>query len=232
MLNLFFEKVYAQKVEGAATGLVTCGNRGQDACKIDDIFVTLNNFSGFILKVIFPAMFIFGIFMIAMPLLNQFAEGGENPAAMQLAKKRAVMLFWGSVFTVGAFLIIKAVLAGISYTEVDQIQNTVNTSTTTSYMIIERAYAQGADYFPNPLKNVTVQEIVLGVANVFAYIIIVGAIFGVIRGVLYLVAAQGNTELINKGKKWIFRSLLALALILSAQFMISLVSNTVSSIFS
>ncbi|MDQ5957563.1 MAG: hypothetical protein QG614_538 [Patescibacteria group bacterium] len=232
MLDLFFQKVYAQTLSEGP--LVTCGNPGSTACKLDDLFVVLNNFAGFILKVIFPALFIFGIFMIALPLLNQIGEGGENPGAIQLAKKRGVYLLWGTIFVVGAFFIIKAILAGIGFKEIDKIENTVKTSSAASYTIIERAAAQSSStegYFPNPLKDTTVQSIVLGLANIFVFLIIVGAVLGVIRGVLYLLTTQENPNNLGKGKKWIFRSLLAIVLVLSAQFMISLITNTVSSVF-
>ena len=232
--------VYAQdKIDGAENGIVTCG-RGysvkgtgvEKPCTIDDIFKQANNLAGFILKVIFPVIFFFGLFMIAWPLVNQMG-GGANPASIALAKKRGGYLVVGTVFTVGAFLIIKALLSSLGYKETDTIQAPVNSNANTSYIFVERVYAEGAGplgFLPNPLADVSVQKATLGVANVFAYIIIVCAILGIVRGVMYLLLTQQDPGNIEKGKKWILGSLAAAALIFGAQLFYSIIVDTASSV--
>ncbi len=231
---------YAQKtVDGAPDGIVICG-RGYDVkgtdvnkpCTIDDIFKQANNLAGFILKVIFPVIFFFGLFMIAWPLVNQMG-GGANPASIALAKKRGGYLVVGTVFTVGAFLIIKALLSSLGYKETDTIQVPVNSNANTSYLFVERVYAEGAGplgFLPNPLADISVQKATLGVANVFAYIIIVCAILGIVRGVMYLLLTQQDPGNIEKGKKWILGSLAAAALIFGAQLFYSIIVDTASSV--
>ena len=252
---------------GNTNGLVTCGNIEQKACTIDDIFDTLNNFAGFILKVIFPGVFLFGIFMVAWPLINQFGSGEPNPAKNAEVKKRLKYLVIGTIFTVGAFLIVKAVLSGAGYKGVDNITNPIDNNATS--FIIERAYAQNSNsagplnssgfgnptnsnapgplnsggfgagnakessslFLPNPLANVTVQDMILGIANILIYVIIVGAILGIIRGVMYLLLTQENPANLEKGKMWILRSLIAVGIALGAQLIYSIVVNTVSSVF-
>jgi hypothetical protein len=232
-LKNIFITTYAQG--GGETGtntIVHCGNPGQSACTINDIFITMNQFSGFLIKVIFPALFFFGLFMVLWPLINQFQNESAN--ALNTAKQRAKMLVVGSGFVIGAFLIVRAILAAFGYKDLDTIDKT-------TYMqnfikdIFPTALAQSstdtASKFPNPLADSTIQDIILSIANVLAFIIIIFAILGIVRGVMYLLLTQESPENLQKGKKWIFWSLIAVAATLGAELFINIIQDTAVSIF-
>ena len=231
-------------IKGAESGIVICGkgNDPKDACTISKIFEQASNLAGFIIKILFPAMFFFGLFMIAFPLVNIF-QGEVSPEAIATAKKRGKLLLMGTVFVIGSFLIVKSILTTLDYNGADTIVNPIksnvnSSSSPTSYIFIEKAYAQSTgtskdalSFIPNPLKNIEVQKAMLGVANIFVFIIITLCILGIIRGVLFLLLTQENPENLERGKKWIIRSLIAAAIVLGAQLMYSLIVDTVSSIF-
>jgi uncharacterized membrane protein len=71
----------------------------------------------------------------------------------------------------------------------------------------------------------------MGVANMFVFIIIVGAVLGIIRGVMLLLTTQEKPENLIKGKQWIFRSLGAAAIVLGAQMFYNLITDAVTSVF-
>jgi hypothetical protein len=222
----------AETVNGTIEGIVSCGNATgtENRCRIDDLFSLGSRFASYIISVIFPALFFFGLYMTLWPLIKD----PNSSANRTQAKQNGMKLLMGTAFVLGAYLIIQSILASLGFVDTGIFKKTVNTSTSTqtvSFMGIEKAYAEGDGSFVNPLTTTSVQNVLGGLVNMVTFIAVLGIIYGLIRGVMYLMLGQENPENIKKGKTWIVWTLAIAAVVFGAQTLLSLISNTATGVF-
>lgn len=222
----------AKDKAGQEVSLVTCATSQNDKpCTLNDLSETFKLVGQYIIKIIFPAAFFFGIFMIVLPLL----KNPNNPEYRSQAKMNLIKLVIGTLLMVGAYFIIRAVLSSLGLGQGSTIlQETVkvNPPQSFNFNIIDRAYAQKTiGSFENPLENTSVQGVLSGIINVMVYVATIGIIISIIRGVMYLVTSQENPENLKKGKTWIIWSLVCALIVFGAQTFHGMIVNTVDSVF-
>lgn len=87
--------------------LVECGyNR---ACELGDIMNTANKLGRWIIRVIFPAVFFFALFMVVLPLLMN----PNNPENRTKAKNNLIKLVVGTIIIVGAYFLVRGTLIAL-----------------------------------------------------------------------------------------------------------------------
>ncbi len=216
-------------VDGGIDGIVPCGNSTSTAnrCKIDDLFTLGSRFASYIIAVIFPALFFFGLYMTLWPLIKD----PNSSTNRTQAKQNGMKLLIGTAFVLGAYLIVQSLLASLGFDGSGVFKKTINTNTTVSFLGLERAYAEGDGSFVNPLTTTSVQSVLGGLVNMVTFIAVIGIIYGLIRGVMYLMLGQENPENIKKGKTWIIWTLAIAAVVFGAQTLLSLISNTATGVF-
>ena len=207
--------------------IVNCGNSSgteqqMKPCTIDDLFSLATNVGDYTLKVIFPVVFFLGLFFTIYPMLKD----PTNPLNIAEAKSRLWKLLIGSGFMLGAYLLVRAILSSIGIKDTAVFQKTVG-FLNEGYMSV--AYAQS---FTNPLESASVQNIMLGIINIFTFFAVIGIILGVIRGVILLMLGQENPDYVKKGKQWIIYSLLVAVVVFGAELIFDVITNTVKGVFS
>jgi hypothetical protein len=227
------------KVDGAdgkVKSIVECGNDSSTTsrCRIDDLFDLSTKFASYIIAVIFPALFFFGLYMTLYPLIKD----PDNPTNRAESRQNGMKLLIGTVFVLGAYLIVKSILVSIGLTDDKVFQKVIKTENgPVSFLGIEKAFAQDSKVpknsgsFGNPLTEVTVQNVLGGIINVVTFIAVLGIIYMLIRGVMYLMLGQENPGNISKGKTWIMWGLIVAALVFGAQMILSILSNTATGVF-
>jgi hypothetical protein len=215
-------------VNAQNTSVVICGN-GRDvtkACKIDDLFKTLNQFAGVLIKVVFPAVFFFGLFMTVTPIL----WSADKPEALALAKSRFKYVAIGTGVVLGAYLIVKVVLTSLGFKESDTVQPTFGNYIN---IFVNTAYAADADCTSsicNPLSIGSVQDVIRNITNTVGFLAIVGSVIAIVRGVIFLMLSQENPDFVKRGKKWIIGGLGVAALFLGGEMIYNLIVNTAKSV--
>jgi hypothetical protein len=236
----------------ASTQIVQCGE--EVACKLADLYPTLERFSVFIVQFLFPMIFFTGIFLTVLPIL----KNPDSPENRAQAKANFIKLGVGTLFITGAYFIIKSILLGLGVYDTKIVPAPATTTYAPVQMqiqassfagFIERAHAQdfpstdpapstpapassdSIGTFANPLKDVTIQGVLMGIANIVFYFAILGVVYGTIRGVLYLLLTQENPDNLRKGKVWLLWSMVAAVLVLGANTFLNVIINGWNSVF-
>ncbi len=229
----------------ANTQIVQCGE--EIACKLADLYPTLARFAEFIVQYLFPMIFFTGIFLTVLPIL----KNPDSPENRAQAKSNFIKLGVGTLFITGAYFIIKSILLGIGVYDTKIVAPAATTSFAPSF--IERAHAQAEipytppattpttpvapassdsiGTFANPLKDVTIQGVLMGIANIVFFFAILGVVYAIIRGVLYLLLTQQNPDNLRKGKVWLMWSMVAAVLVLGAQTFLDVIVGGWNSVF-
>lgn len=220
-------KLLAQKTEGVngeSVSLVTCGNAGQDPCTIDDLTGLADNLGNYVISVIFPAVFFIGLLFTIYPILKD----PTNPQNLKDSKGRGIKLLIGSGFMLGAYLLVKAVLSSIGVKNPNLIKGTVGIKD----FLVTHSYAatSTSGTFSNPLENVSIQNIILGIVNLLTFFAFIGIVLGLVRGVMLLMLGQQNPEYIKKGKQWIIYTLLVAAIVFGAEMLYNIINTTVTGV--
>ncbi len=217
-------KLLAQNTEGVngeLVSLVSCGNAGQDPCTIDDLVGLADNLGNYVISVIFPAVFFIGLLFTIYPILKD----PTNPQNLKDSKGRGIKLLIGSAFMLGAYLLVKAVLSSIGVKNPNIIKGTVGMQD----FLVTHAHAAGST-FSNPLDDVSIQNIILGIVNILTFAAFIGIVLGLVRGVMLLMLGQQNPEYIKKGKQWIIYTLLVAAIVFGAEMIYNIINTTVTGV--
>ncbi len=133
---------------GETVGLVGCATSKEDRpCTLDDLIITMSKTASFIITIILPVVFFYGLFMTLWPVF----KGPDNPVNIAEAKSRFIKLLIGTAVVAGAYLIVKGALVSIGVKETDTIKKVINTKTSfrstgeINYLafIFDKANAQG-----------------------------------------------------------------------------------------
>ncbi len=219
-------KLLAQNTAGTNGGsvsIVTCGNDGvvENACTIDDLVGLADNIGNYVISVIFPAVFFIGLLFTIYPILKD----PTNPQNLKESKGRGLKLLIGSAFMLGAYLLVKAVLSSIGVKNPNLIKGTVGIQD----FLVTHSYAAG-NAFSNPLDDVSIQNIILGIVNILTFAAFIGIVLGLVRGVMLLMLGQQNPEYIKKGKQWIIYTLLVAAIVFGAEMLYNIINTTVTGV--
>ena len=233
------------------TQIVQCGE--EIACKLADLYPTLARFAEFIVQYLFPMIFFTGIFLTVLPIL----KNPDSPENRAQAKSNFIKLGVGTLFITGAYFIIKSILLGLGVYDTKIVTPPATTYVPVQMQIqasifagfIEHAHAQdfpptgpapttpapastdSIGTFANPLKDVTIQGVLMGIANIVFFFAILGVVYAIIRGVLYLLLTQQNPDNLRKGKVWLMWSMVAAVLVLGAQTFLDVIVNGWNSVF-
>ena len=143
---------------GETVGLVGCATSKEDRpCTLDDLIITMSKTASFIITIILPVVFFYGLFMTLWPVF----KGPDNPVNIAEAKSRFIKLLIGTAVVAGAYLIVKGALVSIGVKETNTIKKVINTKTSfrstgeINYLafIFDRAYAQGGPISGNAFNN-------------------------------------------------------------------------------
>jgi hypothetical protein len=142
--------------DGQTVGLVGCATSKEPRpCTLDDLISTMSKTAAFIITIILPVVFFYGLFMTLWPVF----KGPDNPANIAEAKSRFIKLLIGTAIVAGAYVIVKGVLLSIGVNQTDTIQKVINTKNALAphfnYLsfISGTAYAQSGPLSGNAFNN-------------------------------------------------------------------------------
>jgi len=141
---------------GNSPSLVNCAtSEVERPCTLDDLIVTMSATASFIITVILPVVFFYGLFMTIWPLF----KGPDNPVNIAEAKSRFVKLLIGTAIVAGAYMIVRAALIAIGVNQTDNLKKAIGVNNLNSThlnllsFISEKAYAQEYDALGNYISN-------------------------------------------------------------------------------
>jgi hypothetical protein len=142
--------------DGQTIGLVGCATSKEPRpCTLDDLISTMSKTAAFIITIILPVVFFYGLFMTLWPVF----KGPDNPANIAEAKSRFIKLLIGTAIVAGAYIIVKGVLLSIGVNQTDTLQKVINTKNASAshfnYLsfISDTAYAQSSPLSGNAFNN-------------------------------------------------------------------------------
>lgn len=220
--------------------LVTCAvGTANTPCTISDLFSTLNNFSAYLLYTIFPFAFFFALMYAFLPVLKD----PSNPANLNHLKKSLSMIAIGTFFVIGSYFLVRILLSSLGVTN-SAVNNAIEEPQKSSSLPFTIAYAEsfvdcdgdgvndGSSPLKicNPIKSQFVEEILSIMLNFGFFLVVIGLIYGYIRGALYLVTSQQIPEGIKKGKQWIIWTTIVGVVLFSAPTILGIIIDTVDSL--
>lgn len=243
---------------GETVGLVGCATSKEDRpCTLDDLIITMSKTASFIITIILPVVFFYGLFMTLWPVF----KGPDNPVNIAEAKSRFIKLLIGTAVVAGAYLIVKAALVSIGVKETNTIKKVINTKTSfrstgeINYLafIFDKANAQGGPIsgdafnnmgtsqkptteasggsFQNPLENVTVQGVIGGIINSVIFIAILGNIYMYFRAAFLFLNGQQNPSNLIKARWWLGAGVAVTLIVFGAQTLYGIIEGTIKSVF-
>ena len=213
--------------------LVNCGfGEFEDKCSISDIFVTADLLAQFIIKIIFPTVFFVALSMVLLPLIRD----PSNPVVRAEAKKKVKPLLIGTACVIGAYLIIGTVLRSIGISGDSIINKAFDSTTNTSYLyniigidIVSAEASTTRGFFPNPLGDNSVQNLLLGIANGVVFILVIAGGYCLVRGGFgLLLYSRDNPQKMKENKWWFIIGASIVILAFGSQYIIGVVYNTAS----
>lgn len=200
--------------------IVQCG--WEKPCSISDLIHSSSLLAQSIIKIFFPILFFAGGFISLLPIIKD-PNVPENRAE---SKKRFKILLIGSSFMLGAYVIVSSVLSimGLKTNVLDNVTS-VNKTSVLNY-VFDTSYA-----IYNPLSDVSVQAVLLKIANGVVFLAMIAGAYAVVRGGLYLVWSYQNPSeagiaSVQKAKWWIISGILVWVFFLGAEYFISIIYNT------
>ncbi len=224
---------------GNSVSLVDCAtSKAPRPCTLDDLINTMSKTAAFIITIILPVVFFYGLFMTLWPIF----KGPDNPANIAEAKSRFIKLLIGTAIVAGAYIIVKGALLAIGVNQTDTLKKVINTPPPkTSFnfdyrdFIFEKSYAQSSAAtsagFENPLSNVTVQGILSGIINSIIFIAILGNIYMYFRAAFLFLNGQQNPGNLVKARWWFGAAVAVSLIVFGAQTIYGVVEGTIKSVF-
>lgn len=238
--------------DGQTVGLVGCATSKEPRpCTLDDLISTMSKTAAFIITIILPVVFFYGLFMTLWPVF----KGPDNPANIAEAKSRFIKLLIGTAIVAGAYIIVKGVLLSIGVNQTDTLQKVINTKNASApdfnYLsfISYTAHAQSGPLsgnafnnggtaaaptvvgFQNPLDNVTVQGVMGGIINSIIFIAILGNVYMYFRAAFLFLNGQQNPGNLVKARWWFGAAVAVSLIVFGAQTIYSIVEGTIKSVF-
>lgn len=239
---------------GNSVSLVDCAtSKAPRPCTLDDLINTMSKTAAFIVTIILPVVFFYGLFMTLWPIF----KGPDNPANIAEAKSRFIKLLIGTAIVAGAYIIVKGALLAIGVNQTDTLKKVINTpppKTSLNFdyrdFIFDRSHAQSGPIsgnafnngggaaanaptggFENPLSNVTVQGIISGIINSIIFIAILGNIYMYFRAAFLFLNGQQNPGNLVKARWWFGAAVAVSLIVFGAQTIYGVVEGTIKSVF-
>lgn len=238
---------------GNSVSLVDCAtSKAPRPCTLDDLINTMSKTAAFIITIILPVVFFYGLFMTLWPIF----KGPDNPANIAEAKSRFIKLLIGTAIVAGAYIIVKGALLAIGVNQTDTLKKVIDTpppKTSLNFdyrdFIFERSHAQSgpisgnafnnggavasapAGGFENPLSNVTVQGILSGIINFMIFMAILGNIYMYFRAAFLFLNGQQNPSNLVKARWWFGAAVGVSLVIFGAHKIYEAVEGTIKSVF-